>query len=64
MSEKVRTEYKTKVEGLYKVSVQKTKRLKLLEGETVIRPGNHVAFSPNAHKTVFITVRTADEVLA
>ena len=32
-----------------------------LEGETRIRPMNHLAFSPNATNIAFISVRTADE---
>jgi len=71
VTSEVRDNYKAQVKGLYKVlegtgsiSRENIKKMERLEGETVIRPGNHFAFSPNAHQTAYVSVRTADEVIA
>ena len=70
VSSEVRDKYGAKVEPLYGIEVsaeysrENNKKMRLLEGETVVRSGTHLAFSPNAHKTAYISVRTADETIA
>ena len=43
---------------------ENTKRLDRLEGETIIQPGDYLEFSPFAEKKAYISIRTADEVIA
>lgn len=43
---------------------ENTKTMDRLEGETIIQPGEHFAFSPCAEKKAYISIRTADEVIA
>ena len=39
-------------------------RMEPLQGETMIQPGHYAAFSPHAVKKAYISVRTADRVIA
>ena len=70
VSSEVRKKYGANVKFVYGIEVspeysfEKTKKTERLAGETVIRPGDHLAFSPNADKTAYISVRTADKPIA
>ena len=70
VSSEVREEYDANVKFVYGIEVspeysfENIERTERLAGETVIRPGDHFAFSPNARKIAYISVRTADEPIA
>ena len=70
VSSEVRDKYGAKVKLVYGIEVspeysrENIKKMGVFEGETVVRSGTHLAFSPNAHKTAYISVRTADELIA
>ena len=71
VSADVREKYGAQIKGIYGIgsrepewSRENVKKMQCLEGETVIRPGTHFAFSPNAHNIAYISVRTAHEAIA
>ena len=70
VSSEVREKYGANVEFVYGIKVsphysfENIERTERLPGETVIRAGHHLAFSPNARKTAYISVRTADKIIA
>ena len=63
-SEEERRKYEAKIKENLSYSRENNLRMEQLEGETIIRPGHHYAFSPHARKMAYITVRTADEIIA
>ena len=64
----IRKEYKATIDAMYGLNGsyinEDIKTIDRLEGETIIQPGEHFAFSPCAEEKAYISIRTADKVLA